>query len=135
MKVKLDKGAFLPKRAHFTDAGYDLKAVKGRFIRPGSTGHLDTGVHVELPKKTVGYIKSRSSMYSKGLITDGTIDEGYTGSIKVVLHNIGRKTQIVRRGDKIAQLVIHPIETPNIEIVSKLENTERGDGGFGSTGV
>lgn len=134
MKIKLDRGAFPPERAHDLDAGYDLKTPKGRILNINSICKIDTGVHVELPKGTVGYIKNRSSMFSRGIVTDGTIDPGYTGPIKVVLHNNSGETQLIKRGEKIAQLVIHPIHTPELEEVDELAETERGDGGFGSTG-
>ena len=71
----------------------------------------------------------------KGLITTATIDAGYTGSIKVVLFNVSRNTNHVDAGQKIAQLVIHPIITPEPVVVNELQKTERGDGGFGSTGA
>ena len=134
MKVKIEKKSYMPVRAHIEDAGLDLRTPKGYILYPNSYRVIDTGVAVSLPKNTVGYIKARSSLFSRGVLTDGTIDEGYTGTIKVVLWNIHNEMVLLKRGDKIAQLVIHPIEKPELEQVDSLEETDRGDGGFGSTG-
>ncbi len=95
---------------------------------------IDTGVHVQIPAGYVGLLTSKSSLMVKALTSRGTIDSGYTGSIHVILFNHGKEGYKVSKGDKISQLVIMPIETPEIELVSELEETERGDGGFGSSG-
>ena len=151
MNIALDYFAVIPTRAHDTDAGIDLKSpdrytVKGVDVVGGTNEGavwgtievgkqvVDTGVHVQLPKGTVGMVKAKSSLYSKGIYCEGVIDEGYTGSIKVVLYNHTPKDFEIRKGDKIAQLVILPCLTPELKIVDSLEETERGDGGFGSTG-
>lgn len=135
MKVKLDYGAKLPTRAHEADAGLDLYARDSAMIWAGKSEVFDTGVHIELPKDTVGYIKSKSGLCVKNdLVTTGTIDEGYTGSIKIKLFNLGDTHYVVNKGDKIAQLVIHPIIKPELELVDELEDTERGSNGFGSSG-
>lgn len=134
MRITLDKWAYKPEKAHKLDAGYDLRASKGYMIHPGRCRALETGVHIELPENTVGYIKNRSSMFLRQLVTDGTIDPGYTGPIKVMMHNNGPETALIKRGDKIAQLVLHPILSPELQLVDKLDDTERGAGGFGSTG-
>ena len=149
MKIMLDEGAKV-SRAHPWDAGLDLHSPKDNSI-PGSKytaplfnhGYglvgvgqrvIDTGVHVEIPEGYVGFIKSRSSYLSSGLFTDGTIDSHYTGSIKVKLFNTSAKEFKINAGDKIAQLVIVPCLLPELELVDELEETDRGDGGFGSTG-
>lgn len=136
MKVKLDKGAIMPTRAHDTDAGYDLYARFDARVMPLPDGlTIDTGVHVEIPAGYVGFIKSRSGMnINRGLTCEGVIDAGYTGSIAVKLYNHGQYMKKIAAGDKIAQLVILPIITPDLELVDELEPTERGDNGFGSTG-
>lgn len=144
MKIKLDPGAYMPERAHETDAGLDLRSREDALIPPGGSYVFDTGVHVELQKfkydgfnflYTVGFIKSKSGLnVNHDLTRDGVIDMGYTGSIKVKLYNHGEKYYPVHKGDKISQLVILPILTPTLEVVEKLNDTERGDGGFGSTG-
>ena len=135
MKIMLDENAIMPTRAHDTDAGLDLYAPDGVFIEPRSTVTIDTGVHIELPPNTVGFLKSKSGLNSKyGLASEGVIDEGYTGSIKVIIQNHKSSAYMVNKGDKISQLVILPILTPELEIVDNLSPTERGDNGFGSTG-
>ena len=135
MKIVLDKGAIMPTRAHETDAGLDIYARERKIIRANSSAVFDTGVQVELPSGTVGMLKSRSGLNVKhGLTSEGVIDVGYTGSICVKLYNLSPKDYIVEKGDKISQLVILPIVAPNLDLVDRLEHTERGNGGFGSTG-
>jgi dUTP pyrophosphatase len=148
IKIMLDKGAKMPTRAHDTDAGLDLYAPREMTV-PGSIGvsslcltevkigstTIDTGVHIEIPKGYVGLVKSKSGLNVKhGLTAEGVIDCGYTGSIVVKLYNHTRKDYTFNAGDKIAQLVLLPIITPELEEVDSLEETERGNGGFGSTG-
>lgn len=136
MKVVLDKSAFLPKRAHATDAGYDLFAPEGGLVPAHGSCTIDTGVHMEIPAGYVGFIKSKSGLNIKrNILTDGVVDAGYTGSIRVKLYCHGNNAYAFSRGDKIAQIVILPIFTPELEVVDELEETERGDGGFGSTGT
>lgn len=136
MKIKLSKGAFMPERAHDNDAGLDLKAPHDALIPAGHSVIIDTGVHVELPKNTVGMIKSRSGLLTRhNIVTEGTIDEGYRGSIAVKLLNHSKVTDYrVHKGDKIAQLVVLPCLFPSLELVDDLTETDRGDNGFGSTG-
>lgn len=135
MRVKLDKGAYMPERAHDLDAGYDLRTPYNYAIQPRSFGTIDTGVHVQIPEGYVGFLKSKSGLNVKHSITgEGVIDAGYTGSIKVKLYNSSENRYRFNKGDKIIQLVILPIFTPELELVDDLEETERGDAGFGSTG-
>lgn len=135
MKVKLDPGAYVPGRAHPTDAGLDLRSPVNEFVPSFGSAIIDTGVHVEIPKGYVGMLKSKSGLNVKhGLTSEGVIDSGYTGSIVVKLYNHSAKEYLVKKGDKISQLVIMPIFTPQLEIVSRLAETDRGDNGFGSTG-
>ena len=135
VKIKLDKGAIAPTRAHPYDAGLDLY-THGAFAIPSKLSiTIDTGVHVQIPEGFVGFIKSKSGlMVNHGITTDGTIDAHYTGSIKVCLFNNGDKSYFGQAGDKIAQLVIVPCILPRLELVDSLEETDRGDNGFGSTG-
>lgn len=152
IKVVLDEDAYMPTKAHDTDAGFDLYAPYD-FEVPNSENLLkaapyyefyctkvgmatiDTGVHIELPKGTVGMIKSKSGLNVKhSLITEGVIDVGYTGSIVVKIYNLSDKPYKFNKGDKIAQLVIMPVVEKELVQVDKLEETERGNGGFGSTG-
>ena len=136
MKVVLESWAIMPTRAHEYDAGLDLySAQEDTYIYSGESALFDTGVHVQLPKNTVGFLKSKSGLNVKhGITSEGVIDAGYTGSILVKLYNHGSKPYKVRKGDKISQLVILPCILPELEVVSSLEETERGDNGFGSSG-
>ena len=142
----------MPTRAHPWDAGLDLYtpydvSVPGNYVNVycnGSVGAgrfdiesavIDTGVHVQIPEGYVGLIKSKSGLNVKhGLTGEGVIDAHYTGSIKVKLYNHTDERYEFKAGDKIAQLVILPCVMPHLELVDKLEETDRGDGGFGSTG-
>lgn len=134
MNIMLDKRASEPNKAHEEDAGYDLRAAKGYIIYPGHSRVMETGVHIELPKGTVAYVKNRSSLFSKDLMVDGTIDPGYTGPIKVTMFNNGTKAALIKYGDKIAQLTFHETLSPKFKIVNQFKETDRGDGGFGSSG-
>ena len=135
MKIMLDEGAFMPTRAHEADAGLDLYAREDVVIHPKDSAVLDTGVHIELPPDTVGFLKSKSGLNVKhGITSEGVIDVGYTGSIVVKLYNNSSRDYIVNEGDKISQLVILPILKPELELVDSLEDTDRGSNGFGSTG-
>ena len=135
MKVKLDKGAYMPERAHSTDAGADLRTPHDVIVPNKGSVVIDTGVHIELPPNTVGMLKSKSGLNVKhGITSEGVIDVGYTGSIAVKLYNHSYKPYELKAGDKISQLVVMPILTPSFELVDELEATERGNGGFGSTG-
>lgn len=135
MKIKLDEGAKMPTRAHSTDAGLDLYARKTQIVSAKESAKFDTGVHIELPAGTVGMLKSKSGLNVKhGLTSEGVIDVGYTGSIVVKLYNNSGYDYRVEKGDKISQLVIMPILTPELELVESLEETDRGDNGFGSSG-
>lgn len=135
MKVKLDNGAYMPERAHAADAGYDLRSPVKTRLYAGEAVVIDTGVHVEIPEGYVGMLKSKSGLNVKhDIVGEGVIDSGYTGSIRVKLYNHGTESYMIEVGDKISQLVILPIITPGLELVDELEDTERGDKGFGSTG-
>ena len=135
MKVTLDPGAYMPTRAHATDAGLDLYARDTVTIPAGGSGIFDTGVHVSLPAHSVGMLKSKSGLnVKKNLLCEGVIDEGYTGPIVAKIYNHGTEDVTIEAGMKIVQLVILPILTPELELADPLETTERGDGGFGSTG-
>lgn len=139
MKIKLDPGAVMPTRAHPYDAGLDLympDGIEPVYVPPfGDSVAIDTGVHIAIPQHFCGLVKSRSGlMVNHKIVTDGTIDCGYTGSIRVTLFNHGATAYMVNPGDKIAQLVIVPCCLPPLEEVDVLEATDRGTNGFGSTG-
>ena len=142
MKLKIvcpDK-RLMPTRAHATDAGLDLRCAEDFVMLARGGRHLfDTGVKVAIPAGYVGLIHPRSGWAHKYGITvnnaPGTIDSGYTGTIKVNLINHGGEAIFIDYGDRIAQLLIQRVELPEIEIVDSLDPAARGTGGFGSTGV
>lgn len=136
MKVKLDPGAYMPERAHATDAGLDLRTMNAHMLWPGESAVFDTGVHVQFPKGYYGKLESKSGLNVNHNIVScgGVIDEGYTGSIKVKLYNLGQTSHFFAPGDKIVQLIVQPYSAPEMELVSHLDESERGDDGFGSTG-
>ena len=134
MKIVLYEDAKMPYRAHPYDGGLDLHSRDFRYIKAGGSYTFDTGVCVQIPKGYVGLIRSRSSMMREGIITDGTIDSGYNGSIKIKLTNLSKSKFYVQAGDRIAQLVIVPCLLPELEFVDELPPTDRGENGFGSTG-
>ena len=135
MKVKLAEWAEKPVRAHDDDAGMDLLSPIDCNVLPFNRAKIDTGVHVAIPQGYVGLLTAKSGlMANSGLTSRGTIDSGYTGSISVVLFNHSDKIYHVKKGDKISQLLLIPIEIPMLEYVDELPETDRGTGGFGSTG-
>lgn len=134
MKIKLDMGAYAPEKAHEQDAGFDLRTREPIFIPAGESAITDTGVHIQLPPHRCGLLVSKSGLNMKGITTTGLIDEGYTGAIKVKIYNHSREDYLFEAGDKITQLLIIQAYSPRIDIVNELENTERGDNGFGSSG-
>lgn len=135
LKIMLDAGAKVPTRAHEADAGLDIYAATDGVVPSGGSCTFDTGVHAEIPSGYVGMLKSKSGLNCKhGIVSEGVIDAGYTGSIVVKLYNHGASPYTVKSGEKISQLVILPIITPEPEVVDRLADTERGTGGFGSTG-
>lgn len=170
------EGVFAP--AHETDAGIDLYAAEGFSIRAGETVLIPTGVAIALPKDCEAQVRPKSGLardYKLTVLnTPGTVDEGYRGEIKVLLHNsatldgavissaafelnhysgsgdsmpsptgvltalsaaLDTQTQYINAGQKIAQLVVHKLAKPDIVIVDSLDETARGSGGFGSTGI
>ena len=135
VKVVLDEGAIMPTQAHKLDAGYDLYSREDAVIYQNTSGTFDTGVHIEIPPNHCGLLVSKSGLNIKhNCQSEGLIDSGYTGSICVKLYNHGAKAVEIKKGQKISQLVILPIITPDLKLVDSLEDTERGNGGFGSTG-
>lgn len=138
LKFTLDMGAKLPEYAHDTDSGADLFSNEGHFISPGETQTVDTGLSIELPEGYEGQVRSKSGLAAKHgihvLNSPGTIDCGYRGKVKVILHNTGKETFHVRVGDKVAQLIIAPYRQANFHTVYYLSSTNRGENGFGSTG-
>lgn len=136
MKIMLDQGAIMPTRAHSTDAGLDLYTPVNATVPAKGSVVIDTGVHVKLPHYTAGFLKSKSGLNVKhGIVSEGVIDVGYTGSIRVKLYNHSDTDYTFLAGDKITQLVIMQIFIPALlDKVDHFDQTERGEGGFGSTG-
>ncbi|GHV31828.1 deoxyuridine 5'-triphosphate nucleotidohydrolase [Clostridia bacterium] len=131
--------AVLPSYAHAGDAGLDIRAVEAYIIAPGERASVRTGLSIELPPGTEAQIRPRSGLAINHGITllnaPGTVDEGYRGEINVILINLGDKPFEVERGMRIAQMVVAPVTRVKVEEVTDLTESERGTGGFGSTGV
>lgn len=136
MKIMLDKGAYMPLRAHSTDAGLDLRTPIDVTVPKGGSVCIDTGVHIELPKGYYGKLESKSGLNVKhGVVSlGGTIDEPYRGSIVAKLYNLGDEDYTFNAGDKVVQLVITSYIAPDLQIVDSLEETDRGANGMGSSG-
>ena len=136
LRIVIGAGAYAPTRAHETDAGLDLRSPVDVTVSARGSVIIDTGIHIETPRGMVGFLKSKSGLnINHGIVSEGVIDAGYTGSIVAKLYNLSDKDYHINAGDKITQLVILPIlENPQLILVEKLSDTERGTGGFGSTG-
>ena len=119
-------------------AGLDLRADEGCTLAPGERRLVPTGLALELPVGYEGQVRPRSGLavrHGIGMVNaPGTIDQDYRGEVGVVLVNLGRDRFDIRRGDRIAQLVVAPVVRVEVELVETLSDTNRGDGGFGSTG-
>ena len=140
VKIKLENGCenFCPKKAHPDDAGYDLYSRIDAVLEPLSGMAIPVGFAMELPSGYEAQIRPRSGLAAKHHITvsnsPGTVDANFRGEVKAILYNLGKEPFIIQRGDRIAQMVI--CELPEIELVeaTELSETDRGSGGFGSTG-
>lgn len=137
LRVVLDEGAYMPERAHKTDAGLDLRAMDEITIPAGGSAVIDTGVHMEIPEGYFGKLESKSGLNVNCSVVSlgGVIDSGYTGSIVAKLYNLGKDDFTFYKGDKCVQIVILPCNT-RMELIAAitLEETDRGEKGFGSTG-
>lgn len=136
IKYTLDDGAYKPERQHRSDAGIDLRSMYDYVIYPHDCKAIETGVHFEIPLDHVGIVKSRSGMNFKNhvITLDGVIDCNYRGSVRVMLYNLGEEVFRVSKGDRVSQMVITPCSFSQPFEVSKLNDTDRGNDGFGSTG-
>src|SRR6056300_1590365 len=134
---KLNGSAYVPARGSPLAAGYDMCSSVDTTIKSGCRGLVDTGIAFTVPYGTYGRIAPRSGLaVKKGIqVGAGVIDPDYTGEVKVLLFNDGEGDFVIKKGDRIAQLIIERCETPPIEEVDSLDATERGEGGFGSTGL
>lgn len=134
LPVKLEPSGYCPVRAHPTDAGLDLKTPEMFHLPAHSFVKVDTGVHVAIPVGYFGLVFSKSGLMANGITSRGVIDSSYRGTIQVVLYNHSDVDRYFGAGDKISQLIIVPCITPEPYLVAELDSTERGEGGFGSTG-
>lgn len=134
---KLNDKAVLPERAHATDAGMDLTATSKKFDPVTNTMSYGTGIAIQLPKNHVGLLFSRSSVYKTGMMLAncvGVIDEGYGGEIQFKFKTGDNPANQYNVGDRIGQLVVVELPKFKVEEVLELNETDRGEGGFGSTG-
>ena len=138
---RLSKDVALPKYETEGSSGLDLAAHTDKQIKilPGKSEIIPTGLAVAIPKNFEIQIRPRSGLAAKSQIsvlnTPGTIDADYRGELKVILINLSDKVFVVEKGLRIAQMVLCPVVKATLKEVTKLENTERGSGGFGSTGI
>lgn len=140
LKVKLlSETSQLPQYAHEGDAGLDLFSTAKVTVQPGESALISTGISIQLPPETEAQIRPRSGLALKHQVTvlntPGTIDQGYRGEIGVILINHGKFPFQVEIGMKIAQMVIKPVLSVKVKNVEELDETDRGTGGFGSTGT
>ena len=139
MIKKINPEAKIPFYAHSGDAGLDLFSVQKILIRPMERKLVSTGIKIQLPANTEAQVRPRSGLALKYGITllnsPGTVDEGYRGEIKVLMINLGEEPFLVEKGMKIAQMVVKPVEQVSVEEVDRLSDTDRGQEGFGSTGM
>lgn len=135
---RLSEHAILPRYAHRGDAGLDLHAISDARLAPGVVTGIGTGIAVAIPDGYEGQVRGRSGLLFNAHVAvpqTGTIDSGYRGEILVALINHGRESVSIKRGDRIAQLVISPVARCVVMPVSDFDGeTERGTGGLGSTG-
>ena len=136
---RIHPDAVLPAYAHEGDAGMDVRSVEYVEIAPGTRSLVHTGLVMMLPQGYEAQVRPRSGLALKHgvtvLNTPGTIDEGYRGEVGVILANFGAEPFAVNKGDRIAQIVVAPVTRAEIAEVEEVDGTERGGGGFGSTGV
>ena len=135
---RIHPDAVLPAYAHPSDAGMDLRSVDELTLAPGARALVHTGLVMLLPAGYEAQVRPRSGLALKYGVTvlnaPGTIDSGYRGEVGVILANFGDADFQVKKGDKVAQLVIAPVTQPEVVETDVIDETDRGDGGFGSTG-
>jgi len=137
---RLDERALLPTRAYPGDAGLDLYALDDAVLEPGERASVRTGIAVEIPEGQAGLVLPRSGLAARHGIAlvnaPGLIDSGYRGEVQVLLLNTDRRAPVtIAAGDRIAQLVLVRVELPEVLEVGALALSQRGDGGFGSSGT
>lgn len=136
---RIHPDAVLPAYAHASDAGMDVRSIEDLTIPAGKRALVHTGLVMALPPLYEAQVRPRSGLALKHgvtvLNTPGTIDSGYRGEVGVILANFGENDFEIKKGDKIAQIVIAPVTQPEIVEIEAVDETDRGVGGFGSTGV
>ena len=137
--IRLREGAHIPQKAHQDDAGFDLYASEDFTLRAHGFGCVPTAISIELPEGYEAQVRPRSGLAAKYGVTvlnaPGTIDAGYRGEVKVILINHGDTDFEIAAGMRIAQLIISPVLSARFVEVRALEESERGEGGFGSSGT
>ncbi len=133
--VRFDHGLPATFRAHGTDAGTDLFTLADVSLAPGETVRVPLNLAIGLPEGFYGMLTGRSSTAARGLLVHlGTVDQGYRGALYVAVTNLAREPQVIRRGERIVQLVIIPFAVPQFVEAASLDSTERGEAGWGSSG-
>jgi dUTP pyrophosphatase len=141
--MRLSSAATLPTSAHLNDVGLDLYSNEDLFIKTGETAVVGTGIAIGIPNGYYAKIEDRSSMAAAGLRTGaGVVDSGYNGEIKIVLHNLNNTTDFshkgqgyqIKKGQRIAQLIVQPVIPVRLAEVERLNVSDRGSNGFGSSG-
>lgn len=139
LKMMVDEGIEIPAYAHHGDAGLDLRVREGVWLQPHERRTVGTGVRVAIPEGYVGLVFPRSGLASKHGISlsnaVGVVDSGYRGEVGATLINHDKKPHLINKGERVCQLVVMPFATCELEIVDELDETDRGEGGFGSTGL
>jgi dUTP pyrophosphatase len=135
----LDPGLSLPRYARAGDAGLDLLAAEDVALEPGARAAVSTGIAIAVPRGYAGFVHARSGRaLDEGLAlanAPGLIDSGYRGEVKVIVVNLDpTRLILIKRGEKIAQLVLQPVEEARMEVVDELPASDRGESGFGSSG-
>ncbi len=127
-----------PRKQHDSDAAYDLYAAEDAVLSPGGRCAVATGVRLQMPLDYVAEVRPRSGLALKFGVTvlnaPGTVDSGYRGEVKAILINHGKEPFAIHRGDRIAQLLFQKLPQVRLELAEELSASDRGEGGFGSTG-
>lgn len=133
---KLSASAKVPSIAYHGDAGFDVYSDEDKTLAPGEHYSFATGIAMEVPPGFVALVWDKSGLSHKFALKTlgGVIDEGFRGECKIGLINLGREEMIIKKGDKLAQVLIQKVEKPEIKEVASLSKTERGERGFGSSG-
>jgi dUTP pyrophosphatase len=133
---KLRSDAKVPSYANPGDAGMDIYSVEDLILPPKHRAKIKTGISIELPKGYVSLVWDKSGVGSKGIkVLGGVLDSGYRGEYIIMLVNLSSENFEIKKGQKVAQILIQKVESPKIKVVDSLTDSERGAGGFGSSGV